>query len=60
MTKRQTLVVRAKTIVTCDTNAPQNGITFEALGRIDDAALVVEGGKVVEIIPSLKVTGGRR
>src|SRR5580704_3342609 len=57
VTKRQTLVVRAGTIVTCDTNAPQNGITFEALGRVNDAALVVERGKVVEIIPSLKVTG---
>jgi imidazolonepropionase len=57
VTKRQTLVVRAGTIVTCDTNAPQNGITFEALGRVNDAALVVEGGKVVEIIPSPKVTG---
>jgi imidazolonepropionase len=57
VTKRQSLVVRAGTIVTCDTNAPQNGITFEALGRVNDAALVVERGKVVEIIPSLKVTG---
>ena len=57
VTKRQTLVVRAGTIVTCDTNAPQNEITFEALGRVNDAALVVEGGKVVEIVPSPKVTG---
>jgi imidazolonepropionase len=45
------LIVRAKTVVTCDTDAAQNGITFEALGRIDHAALLVEDGKVAEIIP---------
>jgi imidazolonepropionase len=45
------LIVRAATIVTCDTDAPQNGITFDALGRIDDAALVIEDGKFVELVP---------
>lgn len=48
-------VVRAKTIVTCDTDAPQNGVTFEALGRIDDAAMVVEDGIVVEIGSSARI-----
>jgi imidazolonepropionase len=43
------IVVRAKTIVTCDTEAPQNGITFDALGRIDEAAMVVEDGIVAAI-----------
>jgi len=38
------LIVRAKTIVTCDTDAPQCGIDFNALGRIDDARLVIEDG----------------
>jgi imidazolonepropionase len=39
------LIVRAKTIVTCDTEAPQCGIDFDALGRIDDAVLEIEDGK---------------
>lgn len=43
------LIVRAKTIVTCDTEAPQSGIDFDALGRIDDAALIVEDGKFVAV-----------
>jgi imidazolonepropionase len=46
------LVVRAKTIVTCDTDAPQNGVTFDVLGRIDDAAMVVKDGIVTAIGPS--------
>ncbi|MGA8574578.1 MAG: imidazolonepropionase [Candidatus Cybelea sp.] len=43
------LVVRAKTIVTCDTEAPQSGIDFDALGRIDDAALVIDDGNFVAV-----------
>ncbi len=43
------MIVRAKTIVTCDTEAPQSGIDFDALGRIDDAALIVEDGKFVAV-----------
>jgi imidazolonepropionase len=42
-------LVRAKTLITCDTVAPQNGITFDALGRIDDAELVIEDGRVAAI-----------
>lgn len=49
------LIVRARTIVTCDTDAAQNGITFDALGRIDDAAMVVEDGVVTAIGPSSSV-----
>ncbi len=43
------LVVRAKTIVTCETVAAQNGITFDALGRIDDAALIVDGHRIAAV-----------
>jgi imidazolonepropionase len=43
------LIVRAKTIVTCDTQAPQCGIDFDALGRVDDAAMLIEDGIVKAI-----------
>jgi imidazolonepropionase len=43
------LIVRAKTIVTCDTEAVQNRIGFDALGRVDDAALLVEDGAIVAL-----------
>jgi imidazolonepropionase len=39
------LTVRAGTVVTCDTDAPQCGVDFDALGRIDDAVLVIEDGR---------------
>jgi imidazolonepropionase len=42
-------LVRAKTLVTCDTRAAQNGVDFDALGRIDDGALLVEGAKVLAV-----------
>ena len=54
------LIVRAKTIVTCDTDAPQNGITFDALGRIDDAAMAVEDGVITAIGTSSNVSGAER
>jgi imidazolonepropionase len=57
------LVVRARTIVTCDTDAPQCGIDFATLGQIDDAALVIEDGKFVEVRPrnvTLSPVEGRR
>ncbi|MGZ6126900.1 MAG: amidohydrolase family protein [Vulcanimicrobiaceae bacterium] len=44
-----TLVYRAKTIVTCDTDAAQSGVSFERLGRIDDGALVVDGDRIVAL-----------
>ncbi|MEO6836307.1 MAG: imidazolonepropionase [Candidatus Tumulicola sp.] len=40
------LIVRAKTIVTCDTAAAQSGIDFDALGRIGDGAVLIEEGRV--------------
>jgi imidazolonepropionase len=40
------LVVRAGTIVTCDSGAPQNGITFGGLGLIADGALAIEDGRI--------------
>jgi imidazolonepropionase len=45
----QQLFVRAKAIVTCDTDAPQNGVSFDALGRIDGAAMIVNDGVVAAI-----------
>ncbi len=42
-------LVRAKTLVTCDTGAAQCGVDFDALGRIDDGALLVEGAKVAAV-----------
>jgi len=42
-------IVRAKTIVTCDTDAPQCGIDLNALGRIDDGAIAVEDGVITAI-----------
>jgi imidazolonepropionase len=50
------LIVRAKTIVTCDTQSPQCGIDFNALGRIDDAIMVIEDGRITAIGPADSVT----
>jgi imidazolonepropionase len=49
VTEGQLLLICAGTIVTCDTEAPQNGVTIDELGRIDDAALLVEDGRFVAI-----------
>jgi imidazolonepropionase len=43
------LLVRAKTIVTCDGDAPQRGVTFWELGTIDDAAMLVENDRIAAI-----------
>lgn len=40
------LVVRAKTLIPNAGSPGQNGVTFEALGRIDDGAIVVHDGRV--------------
>jgi imidazolonepropionase len=50
------LAVRARTVITCDTEAAQSGVDFEALGRIDDAALIIENGAFVEVGASRDVT----
>jgi imidazolonepropionase len=42
-------LVRAGTLVTCDTGALQCGVDFDALGRVDDAALLIEGAKVAAV-----------
>jgi imidazolonepropionase len=46
-TKR--LIVRAKTVITCDTNASQCGIDFDKLGRIDDATMLIEDGIITSL-----------
>ncbi len=60
MAQPHSLVVRAKTVITCDTDAAQCGVTFEALGRLDDAAIVVEEGRIREVIPSFDRGAARR
>ncbi|MEO9170914.1 MAG: hypothetical protein ABI282_05100, partial [Candidatus Baltobacteraceae bacterium] len=42
-------LVRAKTVVTCDADVAQDGVTFDDLGRIDDAALVVVGDRIAAL-----------
>jgi len=54
------LIVRARTIVTCDTQEPQCGIDFERLGRIDDAALWIEDGTIVAVGPRAEVHAAAR
>jgi imidazolonepropionase len=39
-------IVRAHTIVTNTGEAPQQGVTFEALGTIREAAMAIDGGRV--------------
>jgi len=41
------LIVRAKTLITCDTDAAQSGIGFDGLGRFENGAVLVDDGKVV-------------
>ncbi len=52
------MIVRARTIVTCDTDVPQCGIDFDALGRIDDGALVIEDGKFSAVGSSNVILSG--
>jgi imidazolonepropionase len=44
-------LVRAKTIVPCTGDAAQNGVTFADLGRIDDAAMLIDEERIVSIGP---------
>ena len=48
-------LVRAKTIVPCTGDARQNGVTFAALGRIDDAAMLIDEEHIVAIGPRKEV-----
>ncbi|MBV9269467.1 MAG: imidazolonepropionase [Candidatus Eremiobacteraeota bacterium] len=41
--------------MTCATSAPQNGITFDALGFIKDGAILMEGENVTEVAPRAQV-----
>ncbi|HVA34293.1 MAG TPA: amidohydrolase family protein [Candidatus Baltobacteraceae bacterium] len=43
------LLYRARTVVTCDTEGAQCGASFDGLGRIDDAAIFVEDGRVAAV-----------
>ena len=40
------VVVRAKTLITNQHDVRQNGVTFDALGRVHDGAVVFENGRV--------------
>lgn len=40
------LVVRAGTLVTNEANVAQNGVTFEALGTVEDGAVAIADGRV--------------
>lgn len=44
-------LVRAKTIIPCTGDAAQNGVTFADLGRIDDAAMLIDGERIVAVGP---------
>ena len=43
------LLVRARTLVTCDTDAAQGGVSFDTLGRIDEGAILVEGDRITAV-----------
>ncbi len=49
MAEPNRFIVRAKTIVTCDTDARQCDVDFDDLGRIDDGAIAVEDGIIAAI-----------
>lgn len=51
MRKAKSVIVRAGTLITCDTNAPQCGVDFDALGRIDDAIVEIEDGRFKSFEP---------
>jgi imidazolonepropionase len=43
------LLVRAGAIVTCDTDAPQNGVTFEHLGLIRNGSILCDQNVIVSL-----------
>jgi imidazolonepropionase len=56
------LLVAAKTIVTCDTDAAQCGVGFERLGTIGDGAVLIDGQRILAVGPRAEVEsvlGGR-
>jgi imidazolonepropionase len=48
-------LVRARTIVPCDTAVAQNGVTFEGLGRIDGGAMLIADGRVAAVGPRKEI-----
>jgi imidazolonepropionase len=53
------VIVRARTIVTCDSDAPQCGIDFTALGTIEDGAIAIEDGRILAVGPFAEVVRDR-
>lgn len=51
-------LVRAKTIIPCTGDAGQHGVTFADLGRIDDAAMIVDGKRITAIGPRAEIERG--
>ncbi|HEY1655615.1 MAG TPA: amidohydrolase family protein [Candidatus Tumulicola sp.] len=49
------LIVRAKTLVPCDRPVSQSRVDFESLGRIEDAAVLIDGDAVVAVGPRARV-----
>jgi imidazolonepropionase len=43
------LIVRAKTILTCDTDAAQCGVGFDALGCVVDGAVLIDQGRIAAV-----------
>jgi len=43
------LLLRARALLTCDTEAPQQGITFENLGFVDRGAVFIRDGRIAAI-----------
>jgi imidazolonepropionase len=54
------LIVRARTIVTCDTEAAQSRVDFDGLATIDDGAIAIESGRIVAVGPAAEIARGRR
>jgi imidazolonepropionase len=48
-------LVRARTIVPCDTDVAQNDVTFEALGRVDGGAMLIADGRVAAVGPRKEI-----